>query len=211
MFSLPGFEQSVASPILPTTIERTQNGERALDPYSQLFQSRIIYLDSAVTEQSASALIAQMLWLNKSDQKSPIYLYISSPGGSVSAGLGIYDVMQNIKPAVITVAVGMAASMGAFLLSSGAKGQRYAMPSAEIMIHQPRIQGQGIDGTVTDIEIYTEHLKRSKKRLAEVLARNCGKELATLLADTERDYWLTAYEAKAYGLIDDVIEPDAEN
>ena len=209
MLSLPGFAELVGAPILPTTIERTPNGERALDPYSQLFKERIVLLDSAVTPESASALIAQLLWLNKSDQKAPIYMYISSPGGSVSAGLGIYDVMQHIKPEVYTITIGQAASMGAFLLSSGAKGKRFAMPNAEIMIHQPRIQGQGIDGTVTDIDIYTEHLKRTKKRLAQIMADNCGKDLQTLLADTEKDYWMSAVEAKEYGLIDAVIEPEA--
>ncbi len=191
-------------PFLPTTIERTAGGERSLDPYSQLFKERIVLLDSPIDHSVSSAIIAQLLWLNKQSAE-PIFMYINSPGGSVTDGLAIYDVMNHIKPEVNTVVVGMAASMGAFLLSSGAKGKRFALPNATIMIHQPRVMGQGIDGVVTDIEIVTKHLNQNKTRLAQILANNTGKTLKTIIRDTERDNFMDAHEAVAYGLIDEVI------
>ncbi len=192
------------APFLPTTIERTAGGERSLDPYSQLFKERIVLLDSPIDQNVSSAIVAQLLWLNKQSEE-PIFMYINSPGGSVSDGLAIYDVMNHIKPDVNTVVYGMAASMGAFLLSSGTKGKRFALPNATIMIHQPRVMGQGIDGVVTDIEIVTAHLKKNKTKLAGILAKNTGKDLDTVIADTERDYFMDADEAVAYGLIDEVI------
>ena len=188
--------------MIPFVIEQTSGGERQYDIYSRLLKDRIVMLGTAIDDSVANTLVAQLLFLQAEDQKKDIHLYINSPGGSVTAGLAIYDTMQYIKPDVSTICVGMAASMGAFLLSSGAKGKRSALPNAEIMIHQP---SAGTQGKVTDMEIDVEHFLKIKERLNKILADNTGKTPEEVKADSERDRWLTAEEAKAYGLIDKVI------
>ncbi|MGN0661193.1 MAG: ATP-dependent Clp endopeptidase proteolytic subunit ClpP [Oscillospiraceae bacterium] len=191
--------------LVPTVIEQTSRGERAYDIYSRLLNDRIIMLHEAVTDASASVVIAQLLFLEGQDPDKDIHLYINSPGGSISAGMAIYDTMNYIKCDVVTFCVGMAASMGAFLLSSGTKGKRFALPNSEIMIHQPLIGGDGLSGQATDIKIHTDHLIRIKKRLTEILSENTGKPVEQVAADTERDNYLTAEEALEYGLIDKIL------
>ena len=191
--------------LVPTVIEETSRGERAYDIYSRLLNDRIIMLHEAVTDASASVVIAQLLFLEGQDPDKDIHLYINSPGGSISAGMAIYDTMNYIKCDVVTFCVGMAASMGAFLLSSGTKGKRFALPNSEIMIHQPLIGGDGLSGQATDIKIHTDHLIRIKKRLTEILSENTGKPVEQVAADTERDNYLTAEEALEYGLIDKIL------
>lgn len=189
--------------IIPYVLERTANGERSYDLYSRLLQDRIIFLGEQVTDASANVIIAQMLFLESQDPDKDIYFYINSPGGSVSAGLAIYDTMQYIKCPVSTICVGMAASMGAFLLAGGAKGKRYALPNSEIMIHQPL---GGTQGQATDMQIAVNHIIRTKEKLNKMLSENSGQSYDIICRDTERDNWMTAAEAAEYGLIDKVME-----
>lgn len=188
--------------LVPYVIEQTSRGERSYDIYSRLLKERIIFLGEEVNDVSASVIVAQLLFLEADDPEKDIQLYINSPGGSVTAGLAIYDTMKYIKCDVSTVCIGMAASMGAFLLSGGTKGKRFALPNAEIMIHQP---SGGAQGQATEIQIAAEHILRTKQKLNEILAANTGKPLETIKADTERDNFMSAQEAKEYGLIDEVI------
>jgi ATP-dependent Clp protease protease subunit len=188
--------------LVPYVIEQTSRGERSYDIYSRLLKDRIIFLGEEVTDVSANIVVAQLLFLESEDPGKDIHLYINSPGGSVTAGMAIYDTMQYIKCDVSTMCLGMAASMGAFLLSGGTKGKRYALPNAEIMIHQP---SGGAQGQATEISIAAEHILKTKKKLNEILAANTGKPYEVIAADTERDNWMTAAEAMEYGLIDNVI------
>ena len=188
--------------LVPYVIEQTSRGERSYDIYSRLLKERIIFLGEEVNDVSASVIVAQLLFLEADDPEKDIQLYINSPGGSVTAGMAIYDTMQYIKCDVSTVCIGMAASMGAFLLAGGKKGKRFALPNAEIMIHQP---SGGAQGQATEIQIAAEHILRTKQKLNEILAANTGQSLETIKADTERDNFMSADEAKAYGLIDEVI------
>ena len=188
--------------LVPYVIEQTSRGERSYDIYSRLLKERIIFLGEEVNDVSASVIVAQLLFLEADDPDKDIQLYINSPGGSVTAGMAIYDTMQYIKCDVSTVCIGMAASMGAFLLAGGKKGKRFALPNSEIMIHQP---SGGAQGQATEIQIAAEHILRTKQKLNEILAANTGQSLETIKADTERDNFMSADEAKAYGLIDEVI------
>lgn len=192
---------------IPTVIESGQNGERAYDIYSRLLKDRIVVLGSDVNDVSANAIVAQLLFLQAQDPEKDIYFYINSPGGSVSAGLAIYDTMNLIKPDVQTIVMGMAASMGAFLLSAGAKGKRFALPNAEIMIHQPL---GGAQGQATDIEISAKHILKTRERLNKILAKNTGQTLEQIEKDTERDNFMDADVAKEYGLVDHVMGEDEE-
>ncbi|MCQ2434618.1 MAG: ATP-dependent Clp endopeptidase proteolytic subunit ClpP [Oscillospiraceae bacterium] len=191
--------------LVPTVIEQTNRGERAYDIFSRLLNDRIIMLCEDVNDTSASLVVAQLLFLESQDPEKDISLYINSPGGSVTAGMAIYDTMQYIKCDVQTICVGLAASMGAFLLSSGTKGKRLALPNSEIMIHQPLIMGGGLTGQATDIQIRTENLLRTKDRLNRMLAENTGKSIEEIQRDVERDNFMTAQEAMEYGLIDKVV------
>ena len=188
--------------LVPYVIEQTSRGERNYDIYSRLLKDRIIFLGEEVNETTASLVVAQLLFLESEDPNKDIHLYINSPGGMVTAGLAIYDTMQYIKCDVSTICIGLAASMGAFLLAGGAKGKRYALPNAEIMIHQP---SGGAKGQATEIEIAAENILKTKKKLNEILAANTGQTVEKIAEDTERDNFMSAEEAKAYGLIDDVI------
>lgn len=188
--------------LVPYVIEQTSRGERNYDIYSRLLKDRIIFLGEEVNETTASLVVAQLLFLESEDPNKDIHLYINSPGGVVTAGLAIYDTMQYIKCDVSTICIGLAASMGAFLLAGGAKGKRYALPNAEIMIHQP---SGGAKGQATEIQIAAENILKTKKRLNEILAANTGKSYETIAADTERDNYMSAQEAAEYGLIDSVI------
>ena len=189
--------------LVPMVVEQTSRGERSYDIYSRLLNDRIIMLCDEVNDQTASLVVAQLLYLEGQDPDKDIRLYINSPGGSVTAGLAIYDTMNYIKCDVSTTCIGMAASMGAFLLSSGAKGKRFALPNSEIMIHQP---SGGSQGQATDIKIQADHILRTKKRLNEILAKNTGQPLEVIEQDTERDNFKSAQEAVEYGLVDKVIE-----
>jgi ATP-dependent Clp protease protease subunit len=193
--------------LIPTVIDSTNKGERAYDIYSRLLKDRIVFLSDEVNDTTASLVVAQLLFLEAEDPDKDIYLYINSPGGVVTAGMAIYDTMQYIKPDVVTVCMGMAASMGAFLLSSGAKGKRFALPNSEIMIHQ--VLG-GAKGQATDIEIHTKNILRTKERLNRILSENTGQDYETVVKDTERDNFMTAQEAKEYGLVDAVIQNKEE-
>ena len=188
--------------LVPYVVEQTSRGERSYDIYSRLLKDRIIFLGEEVTDVSANLIVAQLLFLEAEDPGKDIHLYINSPGGSVSAGLAIYDTMRYIKCDVSTICLGMAASMGAFLLAGGTKGKRFALPNAEIMIHQP---SGGAQGQATDIKIVSDHIIATRKRLNEHLAANTGQPLSVIEVDTERDNYMSAEEAKAYGLIDSVI------
>ena len=188
--------------VIPYVIEQTSRGERSYDIYSRLLKERIIFLDGEVNDASASVIVAQLLFLEAEDPNKDIHLYINSPGGSVTAGMAIYDTMNYIKCDVSTICIGMAASMGAFLLSSGAKGKRYALPNAEVMIHQP---SGGAQGQATEIKIVAEHILRTRSKLNNILAANTNQPLDVIERDTERDYYMSADEAAAYGLIDTVI------
>jgi ATP-dependent Clp protease protease subunit len=188
--------------LVPYVIEQTGRGERSYDIFSRLLKDRIIFLGEEVTDVSANLVVAQLLFLESEDPNKDIHLYINSPGGSVTAGMAIYDTMQYVKCDVSTMCMGMAASMGAFLLSGGAKGKRFALPNAEVMIHQP---SGGAQGQATDIKIVADQILQTRKKLNEILAANTGKPYDVIAADTERDRWMTAEEAKAYGLIDEVI------
>ena len=188
--------------MIPYVIEQTSRGERSYDIYSRLLKERIIFLGEEVNETTASLVVAQMLFLEAEDPEKDIHFYINSPGGSVTAGMAIYDTMQYIKCDVSTYCMGMAASMGAFLLAGGTKGKRLALPNAEIMIHQPL---GGAQGQATEIEIAARHILQTKAKLNRMLAENTGKDIEVIAADTERDNWMSAEEAKAYGLIDRVV------
>ena len=188
--------------LVPTVIEQTNRGERAYDIYSRLLKDRIIILGEEVNDVSAGLVVAQLMFLEAEDPEKDISLYINSPGGSITAGMAIYDTMQYIKCDVSTICMGMAASMGAFLLSAGAKGKRYALPNSEIMIHQPL---GGMQGQATDIKIHADRIIRIKQNLNEILAKNTGRPLDEIIRDTERDNFMSADEAAAYGLIDKVI------
>ena len=190
------------SSLIPYVVEQTSRGERSYDLYSRLLNDRIVFLNGEVNEASASIIVAELLYLEAQDPDKDIQMYINSPGGSVTAGMAIYDTMQYIKCDVSTICIGMAASMGAFLLSSGAKGKRIALPNAEVMIHQP---SAGTQGKVTDMEIDVEHFLKIKQRLNRILAQNTGKSEEQVKADAERDHWLSAEEAREYGLVDRVI------
>ncbi len=189
--------------LVPYVIEQTNRGERSYDIFSRLLNDRIIVLSDEVNDATASLVVAQLLYLEGQDSEKDISLYINSPGGSVTAGMAIYDTMQYIKCDVSTICIGLAASMGAFLLSSGAKGKRFALPNSEIMIHQP---SGGAQGQATDIEITANHILRTKANLNRILAENTGKPLEVIAADTERDNFMTAQEALEYGIVDKVIE-----
>ena len=188
--------------LVPMVVEQSNRGERSYDIYSRLLKDRIIFLGEEVNDVTASLVVAQLLFLAAEDPDKDINLYINSPGGSVTAGMAIYDTMQYIKPDVSTICIGMAASMGAFLLAGGAKGKRYALPNAEVMIHQP---SGGARGQATDIRIHAENILRTKAKLNQILAENTGKPVEEVERDTERDNFMSAEEAKAYGLIDAVI------
>lgn len=195
-----------AMALVPMVVEQTNRGERSYDIYSRLLEDRIIFLADQVDNATSSLVVAQMLFLEAKDPDKDIQFYIDSPGGSITAGMAIYDTMQYIKCDVSTICIGMAASMGAFLLSAGTKGKRFALPNSEIMIHQPLISGGGLSGQATDIEIYTKHLMNTKEKMNQILAANTGQPYEKVCADTERDNFMTAAEAKAYGLVDEVIE-----
>ena len=189
--------------LVPYVIEQTSRGERSYDIYSRLLKDRIIFLGEEVNDVSASIIVAQLLFLEAEDPSKDIQLYINSPGGSVTAGMAIYDTMKYIKCDVSTICLGMAASMGAFLLAGGAKGKRFALPNAEIMIHQPL---GGAQGQATEIQIAAEHILKTKKKLNDILAANSGQPVEVVEKDTDRDNWMSADEAKEYGLVDQVIK-----
>ena len=189
--------------LIPTVIEKSQFGERAYDIYSRLLNERIIFLGGPIDDHVANLVIAQLLYLDHIDPKKDIYLYINSPGGVITSGFSIYDTMNYIKPDISTICIGQAASMGAFLLSAGAKGKRYALPNSRIMIHQPL---GGAQGQATDIEIQAKEILRMKQVLNEILAKNCSQKLPKIIKDTERDFFMSAEESCEYGLIDKVLD-----
>ena len=191
--------------LVPTVIEQSGRGERAFDIYSRLLKERIVFLVGPVTDESANLVVAQLLFLESENPDKDIFFYINSPGGSVTAGMSIYDTMNFIKPNVSTLCLGQAASMGAFLLSAGEKGKRFALPNSRIMIHQPLISG-GLGGQASDIEIHARELLKIKEKLNRLRAKHCGRDLADLERDTDRDNFMSAEEAKEYGLIDQVLE-----
>ena len=191
--------------LVPTVIEQSGRGERAFDIYSRLLKERIVFLVGPVTDESANLVVAQLLFLESENPDKDIFFYITSPGGSVTAGMSIYDTMNFIKPNVSTLCLGQAASMGAFLLSAGEKGKRFALPNSRIMIHQPLISG-GLGGQASDIEIHARELLKIKEKLNRLMAKHCGRDLADLERDTDRDNFMSAEEAKEYGLIDQVLE-----
>lgn len=193
------------SSLVPYVVEQTSRGERSYDIFSRLLNDRIIMLSDQVNDATASIVVAQLLYLESQDSEKDISLYINSPGGSITAGMAIYDTMNYIKCDVSTICIGMAASMGAFLLSSGAKGKRLSLPNSEIMIHQPLISG-GLSGQCTDIKIHSDHLVRTRQKMNDILAKNTGKPIEQIQIDTERDNYMYAQEALEYGLIDKVIE-----
>lgn len=191
--------------LVPMVVEQTNRGERSYDIYSRLLEDRIIFLADQVDNATSSLVVAQMLYLEAKDPDKDIQFYIDSPGGSITAGMAIYDTMQYIKCDVSTICIGMAASMGAFLLAAGTKGKRFALPNSEIMIHQPLISGGGLSGQTTDIKIYTDHLVNTKKKMNQILAQRTGQTYEKLCEDTERDNFMTAQEAMEYGIVDEVI------
>ena len=196
---MDGFKNVVS---IPYVIEQTSRGERSYDIYSRLLQDRIIFLSDEVNDTTASLIVAQLLFLDSVDKDKDISFYINSPGGSISSGMAIYDTMQMVHADVATYCVGMAASMGAFLLAGGAKGKRYILPNAEVMIHQPL---GGTQGQATDIKIQAEHILKIKQRMNRILSENTGKDISVIEPDTERDNWLTADEAVSYGLVDKIV------
>ncbi len=191
--------------LIPTVIEKSHDGERAFDIYSRLLKERIIFLTGAIDDRVANTIIAQLLFLEAEDPKKDIYLYINSPGGHVSAGLAILDTMNHIKPDVATMCVGIAASMGALLLSSGQKGKRFALPNSEVMIHQPL---GGVQGQATDIEITARNIIKTRDKLNKILAENTGQKIDKVAKDVDRDYWMDSEEAKKYGIIDTIMKPN---
>lgn len=192
--------------LIPMVVEQTNRGERSYDIYSRLLKDRIIFLGGGIDDDVANLVVAQMLFLEAEDPEKDIFLYINSPGGSITAGMAIYDTMQYIRADVHTICVGMAASMGAFLLAAGAKGKRTALPNAEVLIHQPLIGGHGLSGQATEIEIHAKHLIRTKEKMNRILAERTGQPLEKIEADTDRDYFMSAEEAKEYGIVDNVLE-----
>jgi len=190
--------------LIPTVIEKTQMGERAYDIYSRLLKERIIFLGGPINDMAANIVIAQLLFLEHEDPKKDIKLYINSPGGSVTAGLAIYDTMQYIKPDVSTICVGVAASMGAVLLTAGKRGKRIALPNSEVLLHQ--VMG-GVEGQAVEIEITAKHILRMKEQLNDILSKHTGQTLNKIEKDTDRDFWMTAQEAKDYGVVDEIIKP----
>ncbi|HCW7583108.1 TPA: ATP-dependent Clp endopeptidase proteolytic subunit ClpP [Staphylococcus aureus] len=193
--------------LIPTVIETTNRGERAYDIYSRLLKDRIIMLGSQIDDNVANSIVSQLLFLQAQDSEKDIYLYINSPGGSVTAGFAIYDTIQHIKPDVQTICIGMAASMGSFLLAAGAKGKRFALPNAEVMIHQPL---GGAQGQATEIEIAANHILKTREKLNRILSERTGQSIEKIQKDTDRDNFLTAEEAKEYGLIDEVMIPETK-
>jgi len=189
--------------LIPTVIEKSQSGERAYDIYSRLLKDRIIFLGGPITDPAANAIIAQFLFLEHEDPKKDIQFYINTPGGSVTAGMAIYDTMQYVKPDVATMCVGIAASMGAFLLSAGKKGKRFALPNSEILLHQ--VMG-GAEGQAVEVEIAAKQIVKTKEKLNQLLAKHTGQPLSKIERDTDRDFWLSAQEAKEYGIIDEIIK-----
>ena len=196
-------EETINNFLVPMVIEKTQAGERAFDIYSRLLKERIIFITGAIEDHTANLVVAQLLFLESEDPKKDISLYINSPGGSVSAGLGVIDTMHHIKPDVSTVVVGIAASMGSLILSQGAKGKRYALPNAEVMVHQP---WGGAQGQASDIEITARHIIKMRERLNKMLAKATGQKLTQIEKDVDRDFFMSADEAKKYGLVDDVYK-----
>ncbi len=192
--------------LVPMVVEQTNRGERSYDIYSRLLKDRIIFLGGGIDDDVANLIVAQMLFLEAEDPEKDINLYINSPGGSITAGMAIYDTMQYIRSDVRTICIGMAASMGAFLLASGAKGKRVALPNSEVLIHQPLIGGHGLSGQATEIEIHARQLLRTKAKMNRILSERTGQPLEKVEKDTERDYYMTAEEAKEYGLVDQVLE-----
>ena len=192
--------------LVPYVIEQTSKGERSYDIFSRLLKERIIFLSEPVDSASASVVVAQLLFLDAEDPGKDIFLYINSPGGSITDGMAIYDTMQYIKSDVCTICVGMAASMGAVLLSAGAKGKRYALPNSEILIHQPLIAGSGISGQATEIKIHADHMVKTREKLNKLLSERTGQSLEQIEKDTERDHYMTAQEALEYGLIDGILD-----
>ncbi|MBQ7248149.1 MAG: ATP-dependent Clp endopeptidase proteolytic subunit ClpP [Lachnospiraceae bacterium] len=191
------------SSLVPIVVEQTSRGERSYDIYSRLLKDRIIFLDGVVSDDMASTIVAELLFLESEDPTKDIQIYINSPGGSITAGMAIYDTMRFIKCDVSTICVGMAASMASFLLAGGTKGKRFALPNAEVLIHQPL---GGTQGQATELQIYTDHILKIREKMNTILAENCGQDLDTVKRDTERDNYMTAEQAKSYGLIDAVIE-----
>jgi len=192
--------------LVPMVVEQTSRGERSYDIYSRLLKDRIIFLGGAIDDDVSNLIVAQLLFLEAEDPEKDINLYINSPGGSITAGMAIYDTMQYIRCDVRTICIGMAASMGAFLLTAGTKGKRVGLPNSEILIHQPLIGGHGLSGQATEIEIHTKHLLRTKAKMNKILAAKTGQPIEKIEKDTERDYYMTAEEAKDYGLVDQILE-----
>jgi len=192
--------------LIPMVVEQTNRGERAYDIYSRLLKDRIIFLGGPITDEVANLVVAQMLFLDAEDPEKDVFLYINSPGGSISAGMAIYDTMNYLRADVQTICIGTAASMGAFLLAAGAKGKRIALPNSEILIHQPLIAGQGLSGQASEIEIHAKHLLKIKEKMNRILAEKTGQPLEKIERDTDRDYFMSAYEAKEYGIVDQVLE-----
>lgn len=193
--------------LIPTVIEQTNRGERAYDIYSRLLKERIIFLGGPINDHVANLVVAQLLFLEAQDPDKDVHLYINSPGGSVTAGMAIHDTMKLIRPQVRTICVGLAASMGAFLLAAGDKGKRYALPNSKVMIHQP---WGGAQGQAVDIEIHARELLRTRDQLNELLAKYTGKDIEVIARDTDRDYYMTPAEAKEYGLVDDILEKESK-
>ncbi|WP_407306553.1 ATP-dependent Clp endopeptidase proteolytic subunit ClpP [Desulfosporosinus sp. SB140] len=192
--------------LVPMVVEQTNRGERSYDIYSRLLKDRIIFLGGGIDDDVANLVVAQMLFLEAEDPEKDINLYINSPGGSITAGMAIYDTMQYIRPDVRTICIGMAASMGAFLLTAGAKGKRVALPNSEVLIHQPLIGGHGLSGQATEIEIHAKQLLRTRAKMNKIMSERTGQPLEKVERDTERDYYMTAEEAKEYGLVDQILE-----
>lgn len=203
MKRITNHEESFDMNLIPTVIEKVAGGERAYDIYSRLLKDRIIFLGGPITDGSANAVIAQLLFLEHEDPKKEIKMYLNSPGGSVTAGMAIYDTMQYVKPDIATMCMGIAASMGAFLLAAGKKGKRFALPNSEILLHQ--VMG-GAEGQAIEIEIAAKQIIRTKQRLNQLLSKHTGQSLTKIERDTDRDFWLTAEEAKEYGVIDEIIK-----
>lgn len=192
--------------LVPMVVEQTNRGERSYDIYSRLLKDRIIFLGGGIDDDVANLVVAQMLFLEAEDPDKDINLYINSPGGSITAGMAIYDTMNYIRSDVRTICIGMAASMGAFLLTAGAKGKRVALPNSEVLIHQPLIGGSGLSGQATEIEIHARQLLRTREKMNKILSERTGQPLERIVKDTERDYYMTAEEAKEYGLVDQILD-----
>ncbi|AHF10919.1 MULTISPECIES: ATP-dependent Clp endopeptidase proteolytic subunit ClpP [Dehalobacter] len=195
--------------LIPMVVEQTNRGERSYDIYSRLLKDRIIFLGGAIDDNVANVVVAQLLFLEAEDPEKDVFVYINSPGGSITSGMAIYDTMQYIRPDVQTICIGMAASMGAFLLAAGTKGKRTALPNAEILIHQPLIAGGGLSGQATEIEIHAKQLLKTKNKMNRILAERTGQPLDKVEQDTDRDYYMSAEEAKEYGIVDRVLEKAA--